>query len=85
MKVSTTVADGGVLAEFDAVLAAAVPELAGRVNATAFDVDSGRLDVVPDAPACGTQLRWSAPKLIAAVNATVSGGLVRALYVLASA
>lgn len=78
-------AGGSVLAEFDAVLAAAVPELAGRVKAVEFDVESGRLDVVPDAPACGTQLRWSAPKLIAAANAKVPGGLVRALHVLAPA
>ncbi|MFD3719871.1 DUF721 domain-containing protein [Streptomyces sp. NPDC058674] len=81
----TPAVGGSVLAEFDAVLAAVVPELAGRVKATAFDVESGRLDVVPDAPAVGTQLRWSAPKLIAAVNAVVSGGLVRALHVLAPA
>ncbi|MFE3556931.1 DUF721 domain-containing protein [Streptomyces sp. NPDC059193] len=78
-------AGGSVLAEFDTVLAAAVPELAGRVKAVEFDVESGRLDVVPDAPACGTQLRWSAPKLIAAANATVSGANVRALHVLAPA
>ncbi|MFF3432182.1 hypothetical protein [Streptomyces sp. NPDC002602] len=55
------------------------------MKATAFDVESGCLDVVPDAPAVGTQLRWSAPKLIAAANATVSGGLVRTLRVQAPA
>ncbi|MCZ4101033.1 DciA family protein [Streptomyces sp. H39-C1] len=78
-------AGGSVLAQFEAILAAAAPELAGRVKATAFDVDSGRLDVVPDAPAVGTQLRWSAPKLIAAANAVVSGANVRAVHVLAPA
>ncbi|MFE5853448.1 hypothetical protein ACFQ61_09560 [Streptomyces sp. NPDC056500] len=61
-------AGGPVLADFDAILTAAVPELAGRVKATAFDVESSRLDVVPDAPACGTKLRWSAPKLVEAAN-----------------
>lgn len=30
----------------------------------AFDADTGRLDIVPDAPAIGTKLRWNAPKLI---------------------
>ncbi|MDJ0465978.1 DciA family protein [Streptomyces sp. H27-C3] len=78
-------AGGSVLAQFDAILAAAAPELAGRVKATAFDVASGRLDVVPDAPAVGTQLRWSAPKLIAAANEKVSGANVRALHVMAPA
>lgn len=59
---------GSVLAQFDGILTAAAPELAGRVRAVAFDVETGRLDVVPDAPARGTQLRWSAPKLIAAAK-----------------
>jgi hypothetical protein len=78
-------ADGSVLAQFDAILAAAVPELTGRVQAVKFDVDSGRLDVVPEAPAVGTTLRWSAPKLIAAANQTVPEANVRALHVLAPA
>ncbi|WP_413116795.1 hypothetical protein ACK1X7_47760 [Streptomyces sp. CY1] len=47
-----------------------------------FDADTGRLDVVPDAPAYGTKLRWSAPKLIAAANAEVPGANVRSLHVL---
>ncbi|MFI8199867.1 hypothetical protein ACIF6K_25630 [Streptomyces sp. NPDC085942] len=79
------VADGSVLADFDTVLAAAVSELAGRVQATAFDAESGRRDVVPDAPAVGTKLRWNAPKLIAAANEKMPGANVRALHVLAPA
>ncbi|MFH8558937.1 DciA family protein [Streptomyces celluloflavus] len=78
-------AGGSVLADFDAILAAAAPELAGRVKVTAFDVESGRLDVVPEAPAVGTQLRWSAPKLIAAANGRVPNANVRAVHVLAPA
>ncbi|MFD5786715.1 DUF721 domain-containing protein [Streptomyces sp. NPDC127037] len=78
-------AGGSVLADFDAILAAAVPELAGRAQATAFDEDTGRLDVVPEAPAVGTKLRWSAPKLISAANERVQGANVRALHVLAPA
>lgn len=74
-----------VLADFDAILTAAVPELAGRVQATASDVENGRLDVVPDAPAVRTKLRWSAPKLIAAANERVPDANVRALNVLAPA
>ena len=45
--------------------------------AVAFDADSGRLDVGPDAPAYGTMLRWSAPKLITAANTSVPGVNVR--------
>ncbi|WP_331725545.1 DUF721 domain-containing protein (plasmid) [Streptomyces sp. NBC_01102] len=78
-------AGGSVLAGFDTILAAVVPELAGRVQAVAFDAETGRLDVVPDVPACGTQLRWSAPKLVAEANERVSGANVRALHVLAPA
>ncbi|MFE7427938.1 DUF721 domain-containing protein [Streptomyces sp. NPDC057545] len=78
-------AGGSVLAHFEVILAAAVPELSGPVRAVAFDAETGRLDVVPDAPAVGTQLRWSAPKLIAAANERVSGANVRALHVLAPA
>ncbi|MFE2554342.1 DUF721 domain-containing protein, partial [Streptomyces sp. NPDC059355] len=76
---------GSVLAQFDTILAAAAPELIGRVQAVAFDADTGRLDVVPDAPAVGTKLRWSAPKLIAAANQAVPEANVRALHVLAPA
>ncbi|MEU7183911.1 MULTISPECIES: hypothetical protein [Streptomyces] len=53
--------------------------------AVAFNADTGRLDIVPDAPACGTKLRWGAPKLIAAANEAVPGANVRALHVLAPA
>ncbi|MEU0214847.1 DUF721 domain-containing protein [Streptomyces sp. NPDC006265] len=81
----TPAAGGSVLAQFDDILAAAAPELTGHARAVAFDADTGRLDVVPDAPAYGTKLRWSAPKLIAAANETMPGANVRALHVLAPA
>ncbi|MFD5349082.1 DciA family protein [Streptomyces anulatus] len=76
-------AGGSVLADFDTILTAVVPELAGRVQAVAFDAETGSLDVAPDLPAAGTQLRWSAPKLVAAANERVRGANVRALHVLA--
>ncbi|WP_053163386.1 DciA family protein [Streptomyces noursei] len=78
-------AGGSVLAQFDDILAAAAPELARRVQAVAFDAQTGRLDVVPDAPAVGTKLRWSAPKVIAVANERVQGANIRALHVLAPA
>jgi hypothetical protein len=76
-------AGGSVLAQFDDILAAAAPELAGHVQAMKFDADTGRLDVAPDAPAYGTKLRWIAPKLIAAANEKVPAANVRTLHVLA--
>ncbi|MDQ0701053.1 hypothetical protein QF048_007580 [Streptomyces sp. W4I9-2] len=78
-------AGGSVLARFDTILAATVPELTGRVKAVAFDTGTGRLDVVPDSPAVGTKLRWSTPNLIAAVNEKVPGTHVRSVHVLAPA
>ncbi|MGW5931358.1 DciA family protein [Streptomyces anulatus] len=74
---------GSVLADFDTIVTAVAPELAGRVQAVAFDTETGRLDVAPDIPAVGTKLRWSAPKLIATTNKQVPGANVRALHVLA--
>ncbi|MDV9193225.1 DciA family protein [Streptomyces sp. SR27] len=76
-------AGGSVLAQWETILAAAAPELAGRVKATAFDEESGRLDVVPDAPAYGTKVRWIAPRLIEAANSAVPDANVRAVCVLA--
>ncbi|GHE24345.1 DciA family protein [Streptomyces capillispiralis] len=78
-------AGGSVLAQFDDILAAAAPELAGHVQAVGFDADTGRLDVASDAPAYGTKLRWIAPKLIAAANERARDANVRALHVLAPA
>jgi hypothetical protein len=81
----TPAAGGSVLAQFDDILAAAAPELAGHVQAVAFDADTGRLDVAPDAPAYGTKLRWSAPKLVATAKEKVQGANVRTLNILAPA
>ncbi|WP_323137772.1 DUF721 domain-containing protein [Streptomyces anulatus] len=84
-RMAAPAAGGSVLADFDTIVTAVVPELAGRVQALAFDAETGRLDVAPDLPAAGTQLRWSAPKLVAAANERVRGANVRALHVLAPA
>ncbi|WP_063782228.1 DciA family protein [Streptomyces vietnamensis] len=77
-------ADGGsVLVQWEIILTAAAPELAGHVKAVAYDGGSGRLDVVPDAPAYGTKVRWIAPKLIEAVNKAVPNVNVQTVRVLA--
>lgn len=41
-------AGGNVLAQWETILAAAAPELAGHVQAVKFDADTGRLDVASD-------------------------------------
>ncbi|MEU2181043.1 DciA family protein [Streptomyces thermolilacinus] len=78
-------AGGSVLAQWNTILAAAAPELAGHVQAVGFDADTGRLDVAPDAPAYGTKIRWITPRLIAAANSAVPEANVRAVHVLAPA
>ncbi|MEU1091587.1 DUF721 domain-containing protein, partial [Streptomyces sp. NPDC005892] len=78
-------AGGTVLAQFDAILRSVASDLVGRAQAGGFDVDTGRLDVVPDGSAVATKLRWSAPKLTAAANARVRGANVRTVHVLAPA
>ncbi|MBL1120875.1 DUF721 domain-containing protein [Streptomyces sp. 110] len=80
--VAPAAAGGGVLAQWDGILAAAARELTGHARAVKFDADTGRLEVVPDAPAYGTKLRWSAPKLIAVANAEVPDVNVHTLHVL---
>ncbi|WP_411078315.1 DUF721 domain-containing protein [Streptomyces sp. cmx-10-25] len=77
-------AGGSVLAQWDTILTTAAPELAGHVKATGFDEESGRLDVIPDAPAYATKTRWCAPKLIAAANSTVPEAGIQTINVLAS-
>ncbi|MER7048394.1 DUF721 domain-containing protein [Streptomyces jumonjinensis] len=75
-------AGGSVPARWEAVLAAATPELTGHVQAMTFDADTGRLDVAPDTPAYGTKLCWSTPKLIDAANAKVPDAHMRTLRIL---
>ncbi|MFJ9428413.1 DUF721 domain-containing protein [Streptomyces sp. NPDC101490] len=54
-------AGGSVLAQWETILTAAAPELAGHVRAVAYDEESGRLDFVPDVPAYTPQARWCVP------------------------
>ncbi|WP_435059728.1 DciA family protein [Streptomyces sp. bgisy060] len=75
-------AGGSVLAQWETILAATAPELAGHVQAVKFDADTGRLDVAPDAPAYGTKVRWIAPKLIAAANQAAGRTVVNSLRIL---
>ncbi|WP_410540101.1 hypothetical protein [Streptomyces sp. KL2] len=62
---TTPAAGGSVLAQSDAILTTAAPDLAGHIQAVGLDADTSCLDAAPDAPAYGTKLRWSTPKLTA--------------------
>ncbi|MEU5425850.1 DciA family protein [Streptomyces olivoreticuli] len=48
------------------------PGLAAHVTAVHFDPDSGRLDLLPDSPAWGTQIRLLAPRLLAEIRTTTT-------------
>ncbi len=74
-------ADGSVLAQFNNILAAAAPELAGHVRAVQFDADIGRLDVTPRRPRVRHTASWRAPELIEAANERVQGANVRAVHI----
>ncbi|MFI0742526.1 DciA family protein [Streptomyces sp. NPDC021100] len=44
------------------------PHLAAHVTAVHFDLESGRLDLLPDSAAWGTQIRLLAPRLLAEIR-----------------
>jgi hypothetical protein len=68
------VAGGGVLNGWPRI----VPELAGHVQAVAFDPSAGLLDLLPASPAYATQVRLMATVLITRLNADPEvGGVVR--------
>ncbi|MER5501280.1 hypothetical protein ABT096_29325 [Streptomyces sp. NPDC002561] len=55
---------------------------AGHARAIRFDPEPGRMGTGPDAPACATKLRWTAPRLVAAANDEVPDANARAVHVL---
>ncbi|MFC7924328.1 hypothetical protein [Streptomyces cinereoruber] len=57
-------------------------ELVGHAKAVGFDTGTGCLDVIHDASAYGTKVRWITPKLITAANERVPHAGVRSLHVL---
>ncbi|MFF5390271.1 hypothetical protein ACFY5H_18145 [Streptomyces sp. NPDC013012] len=57
-------------------------EPVGRVKAVGFDAGTGCLDVIPDASAYSTKVRWIAPKRITAANERVPHAGVRSLHLL---
>jgi predicted nucleic acid-binding Zn ribbon protein len=74
------VAGGGVLDQWPAI---APPELAGHVQAVAFDADSGRLQLRPDSASYAAALRLQTPALLRRIAEHAGPGLVRQIRVLA--
>ncbi|MEU5053537.1 DciA family protein [Streptomyces sp. NPDC021096] len=77
-------AGGSVLDQWPAIAANVSPNLAAHVQATAFHTESGRLDLRPDSPAYGTQLRLLSTRIVAAANDAAGTQAVRSIRVLAA-
>ncbi|WP_052229641.1 DciA family protein [Streptomyces sp. CT34] len=59
-------------------------DLEGHVQAVAFHAESGQLDLRPDSPAYGTQLRLLNARVVAATNDAAGTQAVRGIRVLAA-
>ncbi|MFF2940272.1 DciA family protein [Streptomyces niveus] len=62
--------------------AAVVPRLPDHVQAVAFHPQTGQLELRPDSPAYGTQLRLIAARIVTAANESAGTGAVRSIRVL---
>ncbi|MFI8966945.1 DciA family protein [Streptomyces sp. NPDC053493] len=64
------------------IAAAVAPNLAAHATAVTFDSPTGRLDLRPDSPAYGTQLRLLTAQIIDAANQRAGKTMVRDVRVL---
>lgn len=75
-------AGGTVLDRWPDIAAAVAPRLPDHVQAVAFHPQTGQLDLRPDSPAYGTQLRLIGARIVAAANETTGASAVRSIQVL---
>jgi hypothetical protein len=75
-------AGGSVLDQWPAIAAAVAPTLPAHVAAIAFHAESGQLDLRPDSPAYGTQLRLITARIVGAANDAVGTQAVRTVRIL---
>ncbi|MFE7616833.1 DciA family protein [Streptomyces sp. NPDC057496] len=75
-------AGGSVLDHWTAIASAVAPNLAAHAIAVAYDAEAGRLDLRPDSPAYGTQLRLFTARIITAANEQAGRTAVRSIRVL---
>ncbi|MGA4846673.1 DciA family protein [Streptomyces sp. G5(2025)] len=73
---------GSTLDQWPDIAAAVAPNLAAHTTAVAFDSPTGRLDLRPDSPAYGTQLRLLTARIIDAANQRAGRSVVREVRVL---
>ncbi|MGA4867252.1 DciA family protein [Streptomyces lavendulocolor] len=74
--------EGSILDRWPDIASAVAPNLAAHATAVAFDAPTGRLDLRPDSPAYGTQLRLFTKMIIAAANERAGAAVVREVRVL---
>lgn len=75
-------AGGNILDRWPDIAAAIAPNLATHATAVSFHPDTGRLDLRPDSPAYGTQLRLFTNRIITAANEQAGTTAVREVRVL---
>ncbi|MFD3484951.1 DciA family protein [Streptomyces sp. NPDC058665] len=75
-------AGGTVLDRWPDIAATVAPRLPDHVQAVAFHPDTGQLDLRPDSPAYGTQLRLIGARIVIAANETTGASAVRSVRVL---
>ncbi|MEU0271859.1 DciA family protein [Streptomyces sp. NPDC006307] len=73
---------GSILDQWPDIASTVAPNLAAHATAVAFDAPTGRLDLRPDSPAYGTQLRLFTKMIIAAANKRAGAAVVREVRVL---
>ncbi|MFJ3505720.1 DciA family protein [Streptomyces sp. NPDC090135] len=73
---------GSILDQWPDIAAAVAPNLAAHAIAVAFDSPTGRLDLRPDSPAYGTQLRLLTARIIDAANQQAGRSVVREVRIL---
>ncbi|GGZ18511.1 DciA family protein [Streptomyces nitrosporeus] len=77
-------AGGSILDQWPDIATALSPKLALHVQAVAFHVETGQLDLRPDSPAYATQLRLISSRIVTAANDAVGTQAVRSIRVLAA-
>ncbi|MFF4227451.1 DciA family protein [Streptomyces abikoensis] len=75
---------GSILDRWTDIAATIAPQLPHYVAAVAFHPETGQLDLRPDSPAYGTQLRLLNARIIAAANDAAGTQAVRSIRVLAA-
>lgn len=77
-------AGGGILDQWPDIADTVTKNLSAHVTATAFNAETGQLDLRPDSPAYATQIRLLSTRIINAANEAAATQAVRTIRVLAA-